>query len=132
MTTRRSAVRHLLRLVPVLVIAVAAACTPQRRGAGPPSAYLVFSNNSLSQADVFVVAQGLGARRVGTVMAGQTDTLVVPADIANRGGTVNVVARLLARNQAPQTGPVSILPGETYEVRLQTDGRLLSFLPGRS
>ena len=132
MVIRHSAVRHLLRLVPVLVIAGVAACAPHRRGPGLPPAYLIFSNNSLTQADVFLVAQGLGARRVGTVMAGQTDTLLVPADVANRGGTVNVIARLLARNQVPQTGPVSILPGETYEVRLQTDGRLLSFLPGRS
>jgi hypothetical protein len=131
MVTRRE-VWRVIRLLSALVVVGTAACTPMRRGGGVPTARLVFSNHSLSQADVFLVAQGLGARRVGTVMAGQTDTLVVPSDITSRGGTVNVVARLLARSQAPQTGPVSILPGETYEVRLPTDGRLLSFLPARS
>lgn len=124
--------RYLLRLAPALLIAAAATCSPLRRSAGPPPAVLVFTNSSLSQADVFLVAQGLGARRIGTVMAGRTDTLVVPADITTRGGTVNVVARLFGRSQVPQTGPVSILPGERYDVRLSTDTRLLSFLPART
>jgi hypothetical protein len=133
MITTSSAGRHLLRIVSAMLIAVVAACSSARRG-GPAAepAYLVFSNNSLTQADVFIVSPGFGSRRVGTVMSGQTDTLRVPADIATRGGTVNIVARLLARNQTPQTGPVSIFPGEMYDVRLQTDGRLLSFLPARS
>jgi hypothetical protein len=133
MITTSSAGRHLFRIVSAMVIAAVAACSSARRG-GPAQepAYLVFSNNSLTQADVFIVSPGFGSRRVGTVMSGQTDTLRVPADIATRGGTVNIVARLLARNQVPQTGPVSIFPGEMYDVRLPTDGRLLSFLPARS
>lgn len=132
MTTNALAGRHLLRLLSFLLIVVVAACSSVRRGPGQDPAYLVFSNNSLTQADVFIVSPGFGARRVGTVMSGQTDTLRVPTDISTRGGTVNIVARLLARSQAPQTGPVSIFPGEMYDVRLATDGRLLSFLPARS
>jgi hypothetical protein len=132
MTTTAVAGRQLVRLFAAILIVGVGACSPVRRGPAQPPAYLVFSNNSLTQADVFIVSPGSGSRRVGTVMSGQTDTLRVPADIAMRGGTVNIVARLLARNQVPQTGPVSIQPGETYEVRLATDGRLLSFLPARS
>ena len=124
---------RLLRLLPVIVVAVAAACGPLRRNpAGPQPATIIFANNSLSQADVFITGQGMGARRIGTVMAGQTSTLTVPTDIATRGGPVNVVARLLGSSRAAQTGPVSILPGERYEVRLPSDARLLSFLPARS
>jgi hypothetical protein len=134
MITIRSGGRYLRRLAPALaiLIAVASACSPFRRQAGPPPAVLVFENGSLTQADVFIVSQGLGARRIGTVMAGRTDTLVVPSDITARRASVNIVARQLARSAAPQTGPVSIYPGERYEVRLSTDGRLLSFLPARS
>ena len=124
--------RHLFGIVSAILVALVAACSPLRRGPMQEPAYLVFANNSLTQADVFIVSPGFGSRRVGTVMSGQTDTLRVPTDIATRGGTVNIVARLLARNLAPQTGPVSIFAGETYEVRLPTDGRLLSFLPARS
>jgi hypothetical protein len=121
--------RHLLRGAFVILIATAAACAPTRRGAGPPPAVVYFTNESLAQADVYVVGQGLGRRRIGTVMAGRTDTLVVPADLTAR--TINIVARLSTRSAAPQTGPVSVLPGEHYAVRLPPDARLLSFLPAR-
>lgn len=124
--------RRLLHLLPAILIAAAAACGPQRRSSAPQPAYIIFTNNSLSQADVFVVAQGLGARRIGTVMAGQTDTLRVASDITGRGGTLSIMARLLARSRRPQTGPISIHPGETYEVRLPSDARMLSFLPART
>jgi hypothetical protein len=130
MMSSHSAGRYLLRLAPAILIA-AASCGPFRRSTGPPPAVLVFENNSLAQADVYIVAPGFGSRRIGTVMAGRTDTLVVPTDIATRGGTVNVVARLFGGSRVAQTGPVSILLGERYDVRLPTDARLLSFLPAR-
>lgn len=130
MTISHSLGRSVLRLAPALVLATAA-CTPMRRNTGPPPAVLVFTNEALSQADVFVVVQGVGARRIGTVMAGQTETLTLP-DIATRGGAVNIVARVLARSGTPQTGPVSISPGGRYDVTLSSDARLLSFLPGRT
>lgn len=125
-----SFVQYLRRLAPaVLIVAAAAACGPMRRGAGPPPAVLYFTNESLEQAAVFIAAPGLGFRRIGTVFGGRTDTLTVPADLVTRGGTLNIVARLLARSDVPQTGPVSIRPGESYEVRLPLEGRLISFLP---
>jgi hypothetical protein len=131
MMTIQSISRRLRRFVPALLI-VAAACSPFRRGPGLPPALLIFTNESLDQATVYIAAQGLGFRRIGTVFAGQTDTLTVPADLANTGGTLNIVARLLARSEVPQTGPVSIRPGAQYQVRLPPDARLMSFLPAGS
>jgi hypothetical protein len=55
----------------------------------------------------------------------------VPPEFTQRG-TLNFVARLLARSDLPQTGPVSIRPGEHYEVRLQANAMLLTFLPAGS
>jgi hypothetical protein len=130
MTSTHSTGRHLFRLVPAMLIAVAAACGPLRRGVGPQPAVIVFANESLAQATVYVAAPGLGARRIGTVMAGRTDTLTIPGTIATRG-SVTIVARLLAHPRMPQTGLVSISPGEWYEVRLPSDAILLSFLPAR-
>lgn len=123
-------------LVPCLTLAAAmaaaAGCTPLRRGgASDATATVLFRNESLEQATVYVVAPGADFRRIGTVIPGRTETLTVPADFTNRG-TVNFVARLLARSDVPQTGPVSVQPRERYEIRLQSDGRILSFLPGRS
>jgi hypothetical protein len=127
--------RCLRRLAPgvlILVILVAAAaCGPLRRRAGPQPAALIFTNQSLDQASVYIVGSGVDFRRLGTVFAGQTDTLSVPAHLAVRG-PLNIVARLLARSDVPQTGPVLIRPGAQYQVKLPLNSRLISFLPAGS
>jgi len=87
-----------------------------------------FRNESLAQADVFVAASGSGARRIGTVFAGRTETLTIPREIAIRG-SITVVARLLARSRAPSTGSLAIGPGAHLEVRLPLDERTLYVLP---
>lgn len=127
MMSTRSIGRRLRGLAPA-VLMVAAACGPVRRGAGPPPAVLLFTNESLYQAEVYIAVPGVTSRRVGTVMPGRTDRIVVPVDLATRGGTLNIIARVIGRSPT-QTGPVSIRPGEEYLVRLPLDARLLSFLP---
>jgi hypothetical protein len=87
-----------------------------------------FKNESLAQADVFVAASGSGARRIGTVFAGRTETLTIPRELAIRG-TVTIVARLLARSRAPRTGSLAIGPGAHLSVRLPLDERMLYVLP---
>ena len=106
-----------------------AACGPFRHAPRPEPATLIFRNDSFSQATVYVVAEGADFRRVGVVFGGKTDTLTVPPEYIR--GAVNIVARLLARSDLPQTGSVSVLPGEWYEVTLTSDARLLTFLPAR-
>ena len=130
---RRSTRRWLRHVTPLAaILAATAACGQLRRGPSTPPAVIYFTNESLDQASVFLVAPGLDFRRIGTVMPGRTDTLTVPADMANRGGPLNLVARLLARSEIPQTGPITLRPGEAYQVRLPPDARLLSFLPAGS
>jgi hypothetical protein len=118
--------------VVAFVLFSAASCGPFRPATGTPPTVIYFTNQSLDQAAVYIAASGLSFRRIGTVAAGRTETITVPSDLATRAATVNIVARLLARSELPQTGPVSIRPGERYEVTLPPDARLLSFLPARS
>src|SRR5688572_7181243 len=113
-----------------IVLAVTAACGPLRRPAAQEQAILSFTNESLDQADVYAVA-GTQAVRIGTVLAGRTERLVVPPDIAFRGSNVNVVVRLLAQSNRPQTGPLTLRPGERLEIRLPMDQRALVVLPVR-
>lgn len=132
MSSRQPSGWYLRRLA--LAVAVAAAsgaagCGHFHRGGSSEPALLFFTNESLDQADVFAVAPGVEARRIGTVMAGRTDTLRVPIDLTERGGSITIVARLLAKNIAPNSGPVSVYSGEAYQVRLPPDEKLLSFLP---
>ena len=115
-------------------ILLSAACGSLGRGSGKPQppASLIFTNESLDQAAVYVIASGVEFRRIGTVIPGRTDTLTIPSDVVARAGTLNIVARLLARNEVPQTGPVTIRAGDLYQVRLTADARVLSFLPAGS
>jgi hypothetical protein len=124
-------VRWLARRAPLVLLAAAATCgSPFRRGTPTEPTFVIFNNQSLDQAAVYVIAPGSDYVRIGTVMAGRTDVLEIPSGFAVRG-SVNIVARLLARSVLPQTGFVSISPGERYEVTLSLDARILSFLPSR-
>jgi hypothetical protein len=111
-------------------VAGLAACGPLHRGGGPPqTAIVVFTNESIDQADVYAVT-GSQAVRIGTVFAGRTESLKVPGDVAGRGVNVNIVARLLAHRNAPSTGPIAINPGDRYAIRLPADQRQLVVMPG--
>jgi hypothetical protein len=92
-------------------------------------AVISFTNESLDQADVYAVTATQSVR-IGTVLAGRTESLVVPGDIAFRGQNLNVVARLLAQSRRPSTGPITLSPGQRIEVRLPMDQRQLWVLPG--
>jgi hypothetical protein len=83
-------------------------------------AVITFTNESLSQADVFAIAPGSSARRIGTVMAGRSETMTIPADVALRG-SLRLVARVLASSHAPGSGTITFSPGEHLSVRLPLD-----------
>lgn len=131
MTRSIKAFRWTWVAAPMLLLAVGAACRPLKKGSPPPPpARLVFTNDATDQAAVYITVSGVEFRRIGTVMPGRTDTLTVPFDLTNHG-IVNILARILARSTVPQTGPVSIMPGEMYIVHLGMDQKILSFLPSR-
>lgn len=119
------------RCLALVALTFVAACGPLRRGGGDSGATIIFTNESMEQVTVYVVGPGSDSRRLGTVFAGRTDTLTVPAAYTTRG-SVNIVARMLARSGSPQTGSVSMRPGDVYEVRLPPDARMLTFLPAGS
>ena len=113
----------------VLALAcAAAACGPFRRGANAPDPVVFFHNQSLDQADVFAVRSGGNAIRIGTVFAGRREALRVPLGAAG-DRTVNIVARILATSRAPRTGQITLAPGDSVEVTLSSDEKMLSVLP---
>lgn len=125
--------RRMQRLATAIAVVAAGACgsfhhTPIDNQ-GP--ALVIFTNESLDQADVYAISPGGGARRIGTVFAGRSDTLVVPADLTVPRGPVTIVARLMTRSRAPSTGPVSMYPGELYLVGLRNDEKILSVVNGQ-
>jgi predicted small lipoprotein YifL len=113
-------------------LAVIAGCGRLHRG-GPgdvPPAMLLFTNESLDQADVYASVSGGENTRIGTVLAGRTDTLVVPPTLIGHG-SIRVIARLLARSATPGTGPFTLSPGDQYQVRLPPDEKMLVLLPAK-
>lgn len=113
-----------------LALGATAACGPLRhRTSAQERAVIEFTNESLDQADVYAVTAAQSIR-IGTVLAGRTEELVVPVDIARQGQSVNVVARLLAQSNRPSTGPITLGPGQRIEIRLPADQRALVVLPG--
>jgi hypothetical protein len=126
--------RRAIALLAVTALAAVSACHRNRTASeiddtsNEPST-IEFRNESLAQADVFVSASGSGARRLGTVFAGRTETLTIPREIAVRG-SVTIVARLLARSRVPSSGSIAIGPGTHLSVRLPLDERALYVLPG--
>jgi hypothetical protein len=127
---RHLALTNRVRLVVLAVVAAGvAACGPFHKGSGLPPAYLFFTNESLDQADVYAVVSADRPVRIGTVIAGRTDTLTLPAEISSRGENVNIVARLLAQSNTPSSGPIPIHPGDRLTVRLPVDQKMLVVLP---
>ena len=93
-------------------------------------AQVVFVNQSIDQADVYVVRDGGTSQRIGTVFGGRTETLTVPSNLINGATTVNIVARLLAHTTAPRTGPITLSPGQTVQITLPSSLNTLTVLPG--
>ena len=124
------------RVLVLVLLATLTACARNRGGkdmgnlgddpAEPTT--IEFRNESLAQADVFVVVSGSDRRKLGTVFAGRTETLTIPRELANRG-SVTIVARLLARTHAPSTGSLALSPGTRLSVRLPMDEKALYVLP---
>jgi hypothetical protein len=139
MFTRHSLQRGMRPLLLAAALVLPGACSrnhPDQAGQGDENnngpATVVFSNESLQQADLFAVLPGNLVRKLGTVMAGRTEELTVPADIVRRSGNLNLVVRMLARSNTPGSGPVALHAGDRLSVRLPIDGRSLFVAPAPS
>src|SRR6478672_4426347 len=110
-----------------LIAAFTLACGPYHQGqaGGELATRLYFTNESLDQAAVYATSGGGSPIRIGTVMAGRTETLVVPTAYVDAGSTLYVFARPLGRNITPDTGPLVLHRGEALSVRMPMDQRML-------
>ena len=125
--------RHRRALVCWVVLAVTAACARSRRTDARATAepvIIVFRNESLDQADVFAVRpSGAGSVRLGTVMAGSTETLKIPPGSVPAGSGVDFVARLRIHSRTLHSGPVTVSPGDRFTITLPSTENSLAVLP---
>lgn len=118
-------------LVAIAVALSLAGCGPFHRGSQPESV-VVFHNQSPDQADVYAIGSSGDPTRIGTVFAGRTETLRVPTSITGASSRVNVVARIFPSGRAVVTGPFTLMAGDSMDVTLTGDEKILSVLPSRS
>src|SRR5690242_5006746 len=125
----RIEVRRSLALIVALV--ASAACGPFHRGA-TPEAVVIFHNQSTDQADVYALGPGGDPTRIGTVFAGKTEALRVNDAIVGGANRVNVIARIFPSGRVVSSGPFSLGPGDSMDLTLSSDERILSVLPSAS
>lgn len=126
----RSAKWLLVAAMAVGTSACAGTARPNTYAASEEGAVVLFSNGATEQAAVYATSGG-EIRRIGTVLTGQLAKLKIPATMVARG-SVNIFARLLARNEQPQSGAIMVAPGTTYEITLMPDRRTMMVLPSVS
>ena len=120
---------HVRRIaVLMFVVLSAVACGPFRHS-GPPDAVVLFKNDSPDQADVYAIGSGGQPLRIGTVFAARSELLRVPSSITGGANRVNIIARIFPSMRAVGSGPFSLAPGDTMNVTLTADEKLLSVLP---
>jgi hypothetical protein len=108
-----------------------AACGPFHRGS-QPDAVVVFHNQSTDQADVYAIGSGGDPTRIGTVFGNRTETLRVPATVTGGANRVNVIARMFPNGRVVASGPFTLGPGESMDLTLTGDEKMISALPSRA
>ena len=116
-------------LTAMLVVLAFAACGRIGLGGNSNDVAIEFRNESTEQATLYVVSTSGEEIRLGTVTAGGTDRLKVSESVALRG-TVTFAARLFARSETPNSGPLTIRPGDRYVITLPSTRGTLMVLPG--
>jgi hypothetical protein len=97
--------------------------------AGPP--VVSFTNQSLEMVRLYVVlSNGQQVPLDGTVQSGQSARLTLPGGLPVGGETVQFVARLTSRGRVVGSGPVSVRPGDSFQITLPPAGNTLNVLPG--
>lgn len=112
----------------VVGVTALAACAGRRTAPAGPLTMIIFSNESFVEATLYASTGSGPGYRMGTVLAGRTDTLAVPTSIENRGSVV-FYADLLAHSASPRTPSISLRAGEWLAVRLPASLGALQVLP---
>ncbi|NUQ21215.1 MAG: hypothetical protein HOQ09_09670 [Gemmatimonadaceae bacterium] len=103
-------------------------CGPHRGPASSQYAFVVFTNESLNQADVYAFGTAGDRVRLGTVFGAHTDTLRLDLRTISGSGTLSVRARIIATGRTPGTGQVLVHPGDYLRVTLPSSENMLTAL----
>lgn len=133
-------------MLPLLILPFALALGVAAHGGATPAAAAVadttvadpnapvtvrFENQSMDLATLYAVPSGGMAVRLGQVFSGGRSQFVVPKSMVWGVSTVDFVAVPFARNFVTRSGPVTLSPGDAYDLSLSPTENSLSVLPKR-
>ena len=119
--------RPLSALVLLLVVGVTACASGSRKGgraAGPrPSAVLEVQNDFLGPVNLFVVRDGVAARRLGNVFTNTVRRFTLGSEVVGVGGMVDFVAVPVTGGGRATTGRMLVNPGDTVSFNITNNLR---------
>ncbi|MBK5186690.1 MAG: hypothetical protein JJD97_00515 [Gemmatimonadaceae bacterium] len=120
---------HLAKLATVVaLVATVAACSHATRNArdeddGPqPTTRLHVENQAFLDMNVYVISDGGGRQRLGTVTGNTDQEFVIPAYIIGPANSIRILVEPIGSNRAPISNSLSVRPGQTVTLTIPPNG----------
>lgn len=111
----------------VAVLATIAACSqnakPGRDDNGPqPETHLRVENRAFLDMTIYVISDGGGRQRLGSVTGNTNQDFVIPAYIIGPANSIRILAEPIGSNRAPISNSLSVQPGQTVTLTIPPNG----------
>ena len=113
--------------VAVVMMGVASACTHNAsKNVGgedfDADTRVRVENQAFLDMNIYILSDGGGRRRLGTVTGNTSQTFVIPKDIIGPANSVRFLAEPIGSNRAPVSNSLSVLPGQTVTLTIPPNG----------
>jgi hypothetical protein len=111
----------------VAIVATVAACNhnakPGRDDNGPQLESRVrIENQAFLDMTVYIISNGGGRQRLGTVTGNTTQEFVIPAYIIGPANSVRFLCEPIGSNRSPISNSLSVQPGQTVTLTIPPNG----------
>jgi hypothetical protein len=111
----------------VAIVATVAACShnanPGRDDNGPQLESRVrVENQAFLDMTVYIISNGGGRQRLGTVTGNTTQEFVIPSYIVGPANSVRFLCEPIGSNRAPISNSLSVQPGQTVTLTIPPNG----------
>ena len=111
----------------VAMIATVAACSHNAKRAGDsddlqPTTRVHVENRAFLDMNVYVITDGGGRTRLGTVTGNTDQDFVIPEYVVGPANQVRFLVEPIGSNRAPVSNSLSVRPGETVTLTIPPNG----------
>jgi len=113
--------------IAVVMIGVAAACSHSAKHVEDGEDFnavtrVQVENQAFLDMNIYVLSDGGGRRRLGTVTGNTNQTFVIPQDVIGPANSVRFLAEPIGANRAPVSNSLSVRPGQTVTLTIPPNG----------